>query len=91
MQMILRLVSVAIIVYAAYWYWSGPYQARVNPTYEQKLQTYQKQMSDCIRGMNYRQEAGGVNDGIPEEVCAKRYNVYRADDGRWHSYDDARP
>jgi hypothetical protein len=86
--MIGRLFTLAVILGAGYWYWSGPYQDRVNPSYEQKLEHYAEEMRQCIRGVNYR--AGtGANTGDPEKVCAQRLNLYRHE-GRWHSYDDVR-
>jgi len=86
--MIGRLFTLAVIIGAGYWYWTGPYQARVNPTYEQKLERYAQDMRECIRGVNYK--AGtGASTGDPETVCAKRLNLYRHE-GRWHHYDDVR-
>ena len=87
--MIGRLLTLAFIVGAGYWYWSGPYQERINPSYEQKLERYAEEMRHCIRGINYKAGTGAAT-GDPETICSERLNLYR-DDGRWHSYDDVRP
>ena len=86
--MIGRLFTLAVIIGAVYWYWSGPYQERVNPSYEKKLERYAEEMRKCIRGVNYKAGTGATT-GDPEQVCAKRLNLYRHE-GRWHSYDDVR-
>ena len=86
--MIGRLFTLAVIIGAVYWYWSGPYQERVNPSYEKKLERYAEEMRKCIRGVNYKASTGATT-GDPEQVCAKRLNLYRHE-GRWHSYDDVR-
>ena len=87
--MIGRLFTLAVIIGAGYWYWSGPYQARVNPSYEQKLDRYAEQMRECIRGENYKAGSTGGSTADPETECAQRLNLYRHE-GRWHSYDDVR-
>ena len=89
--MLERLLTFAIIAGGVYWYWTGPYQEKNNPNYSQRLEVYQKDMATCMRSMNYRQGAGANVKGIPEEVCAEKYNLYMNDDGRWHPYDEASP
>ncbi len=90
MTMFGRLLTLALLVGIGYWYWSGPYQARVNPDYEQKLEQNAETMRLCIRGRNYKSGSTGMSDGDPEELCAREHNLYRHEDGRWHSYDDVR-
>lgn len=90
--MIGKIFSIAVIVAAAYWYWSGPYQDRTNPSYEQRLQKHAEDMALCTRGAAYRLGATGEGQGATgsEEECAQRYNLY-LHEGRWHSYDEKRP
>lgn len=84
-----RLLTLALLLGAGYWYWSGPYQARTKPSAEQKLEHYAEEMRLCVRGLNYKAGATGEGTGDPEQVCARKLNLYRHD-GRWHSYDDTR-
>jgi len=84
-----RLITIAIIAAAAYWYWTGPYQEQVNPSYEQKLRNNAEDMRLCIRSGNYQLGATGVGDGNVEQHCAKKFNLYQHE-GQWHSYDDVR-
>ncbi len=86
--MLERILTLAILAGGGYWYWTGPYQAQTNPNYAQRQDTLQEDMKTCIHSMNYRQGAGANVRGIPEEVCAEKYNLYMGDDGRWHSFDD---
>lgn len=84
-----RLITLVLVVGLGYWYWSGPYQARVNPSYEQRLQDNAEKMRLCIRSENYRVGATGMGTGSAEDNCAKQHNLYR-DKGQWYSYDDVR-
>lgn len=85
-----KLLMLIVIVGAGYWYWSGPYQERVNPGFEKRLEINARNMRDCLRGQSYKPGATGEVGGDPEQVCARRYNLYKLD-GQWHSYDDSRP
>ncbi|NRB37976.1 MAG: hypothetical protein HRU20_05845 [Pseudomonadales bacterium] len=85
-----NLISLAIIAAVGYWYWNGPYQDKVNPSYTQKVEQNEKDLAACERGKSYISGAGGKSDGDPETACAKKLNLYFAD-GHWHSYDDVRP
>ena len=84
-----RLLTYLAIIAAGYWYWSGPYQDKGLSSYETQLQENTDNMMLCIRGKNYKAGATGFGDGSPEEMCAKRYNLY-THDGQWYSYDAAR-
>lgn len=84
-----RLLTLALLVGAGYWYWSGPYQDRVNPDMSKKLEQYAEDMRLCVHGLNYKAGATGEGSGDPEQVCAARLNLY-LHEGRWHSYDDVR-
>lgn len=88
--MLSRLISLVLIAGAAYWYWSGPYQASKNPSYEKRLEENELNMSRCMRGKAFAAGATGESEGDPEELCASKYNLYQHND-RWHSYDDSRP
>ena len=87
--MIGRIFSIAVIVAAGYWYWTGPYQAKNNPSYEARLQQNGENMTQCIRGLAYREGATGESSGNAEESCAEKYNLYQYE-GKWHSYDEKR-
>jgi hypothetical protein len=82
-----RLLTIAILVGAGYWYWSGPYQKQHSPGSSEKLQQSIDDMRECVRGMNYKLGATGVSEGDPEQVCADRYNLYLYE-GQWHSTDE---
>ena len=79
-----RLLSIAVLVAAAYWYWSGPYQQQRNPDAAQQLKIDLENMRQCVRGQNYKVGATGVGDGNPEEICAQRFNLYYYE-GEWRS------
>lgn len=84
-----RIFSIVVIVGAAYWYWSGPYQERINPSYETQLKKNAENMRLCMRGIAYKAGSTGFGSADGEESCAKKYNVYKKD-GKWHSYDKNR-
>ena len=88
--MIGRLFTVALLIGIVYWYYTGPYQDRVNPSYELRLKQLNEEMQLCIRGLNYKAGATGEGTGDPEEVCAEKFDAYKKDDGLWHSYDEVR-
>jgi hypothetical protein len=79
-----RIFSIAVLVAAGYWYWSGPYQKQHNPGAEQKLEADIEKMRQCVRGMNYKSGATGIVEGEPEEVCAEKFNLYYYE-GEWRS------
>ncbi|HDY82015.1 MAG: hypothetical protein DRQ65_07135 [Gammaproteobacteria bacterium] len=87
-----RIILLAALIGASYWYWSGPYQAKINPDYEALLKKNSEDMALCMRGAAYQQGATGSGAGaeIAEENCAEKYNLYEYG-GRWHSYDVKRP
>lgn len=78
-----------MLLAAAYWYWTGPYQAKNHPSYEARLQKNTENMGQCMRGAAYKAGATGSGDGNAEETCAKRFNLYEYE-GKWHSYDEKR-
>lgn len=79
-----RILTIAILAAAGYWYWSGPYQEEHNPGTEQKLMADIEKMKQCVRGMNYKSGATGITDGNPEEICAEKFNLYYYE-GEWRS------
>jgi hypothetical protein len=87
-----RILLLAAIIGACYWYWSGPYQARTNPSYEALLKKNSEDMDLCTRGAAYQLGATGSGSGaeIAEQNCAEKYNLYEYE-GRWHSYGVKRP
>jgi len=91
-SVLLRIGAFAAIVAAAYWYWSGPYQDRVHPSYRLQVQENDEKMRECNRAAAYKLGATGTGAGleIAEKECAEQYNVYQLD-GHWYSYDTVRP
>ena len=85
-----NLLSLAMLAAIGYWYWSGPFQDQKQPSFEQKMELYDKHMASCLRGSAYASGAGHNIKGSPEKRCAKKYNLY-LDQGKWYSYDDVRP
>jgi len=79
-----RLLTLAILVAAGYWYWSGPYQRQQNPDSQQLLQERIELMRECIRGQNYKAGATGINQGDPEQICAEKFKLYHYE-GEWYS------
>ena len=82
--MIGRLLTIAILVGAGYWYWSGPYQRKHNPDADEQLREAIEGMRECIRGQNYKAGATGVSEGDPEQICADKFNHYFYE-GEWRS------
>jgi hypothetical protein len=87
-----RIIMFAVIVGAAYWYWSGPYQEKIHPGYEATVKQNDEDMEGCIRGEAYKQgtTGAGVGASTASKQCAEKFNLYELD-GHWHSYDTARP
>lgn len=87
--MLERLIPIALLAAACYWYWTGPYQESKAPGYEKRLEENALNMQQCMRGESYASGATGQSNGDPEETCAAKYNLYKHR-GKWHSYDDVR-
>ena len=77
-----RLLTIAILVAAGYWYWSGPYQVQHNPDADERFKADIESFHQCIRGMHYKSGATGEIGGNPEEVCAEKFNLYFYE-GEW--------
>jgi hypothetical protein len=90
--MLQRLIVLAAIVGAIYWYWSGPYRERVHPDYEAVLKENDDKMAQCVRGAAYKRGATGrgPDSALAQQQCAEKLNVYESG-GRWHSYKMTRP
>lgn len=90
--MLQRITMFIAIVAVAYWYWSGPYQEKTHPSYDTILEENDRKMAECTRAAAYAFGATGkgVNVDAARAQCAEEFNLYEAD-GRWHSYDRARP
>lgn len=84
-----RILTIAIIAGVAYWYWSGPYQERTNPSYGQRLQQNNRAMAECVERKTYAASRGAVSTSHMEEKCARELNFY-FEEGQWYSYDDVR-
>jgi hypothetical protein len=89
--MLQRLIILAALIGAVYWYWSGPYQEKTNPGYEAILKENKDNMAQCVRSAAYQLGATGTGTGaaVAEKQCADKYNLYQLK-GNWHSYDAAR-
>jgi hypothetical protein len=92
MSVIIRIIVFGAIVAAGYWYWSGPWQDKVNPSYEAMLEENQEKMDMCMRAAAFELGATGTGTAarLAREQCAEKYNLYEAD-GRWHRHDIPRP
>jgi hypothetical protein len=83
-----KLIVLVVIVGAAYWYWSGPYQlGRVSPL-ERALQDNARDMERCVRRESSMNAAAGMAGGAVsgadnEALCAEKLGLYRSD-GQWH-------
>ena len=90
--MLLRIITITVVLGAAYWYWSGPYQEKINPSYQTVVEQNDTDMRECQRGAAYKLGATGKGAApeLAQQQCAKRYNVYEKD-GHWHRYDMSRP
>ena len=94
--MLERIIAIAVVLGAAYWYWSGPYQDKVNPPYDMLLQQNKENMEKCVRTKMFAAGTGGTGGTgssvkSAERNCAKELNMYDDEDGRWHSYEATRP
>lgn len=89
--MLQRLALLAVIISAAYWYWQGPYQDKINPDNETVLKRNDKAMSDCQRAKAYQRGATGSGPGeeMAQDQCANQLNLYFEKD-HWHSYGTVR-
>lgn len=90
--MLQRIVGILLVAGAGYWYWTGPYQAKVNPDYAQQLRNNDNAISQCIKNKTYKAGVTGQGPGAEsvEAYCAEELDFYK-EDGRWHSYDATRP
>ena len=90
--MLQRIIVLAALIGSAYWYWSGPYEEKTNPSYEAILKQNDENMDQCQRGAAYRLGATGtgLDARNAKQHCAEQYNVYELE-GHWHSYATTRP
>jgi hypothetical protein len=84
-----KLIMLAIIIGAGYWYWSGPYQQGGGQTLEEHLRENRNIMRRCMKreatlgGAAGLAGVGGVTDGA-ETLCANENNLYKRD-GEWYT------
>jgi len=86
--MLSRLAMLAVIAAGIYWYYTGPYQDQARKAAGLDLTENAKIMKRCIDAEKVAQGTGLIH-GTPEEVCAKKYDLY-FEDGKWYSYKTAR-
>ena len=87
-SVVIRIITFGAIIAAIYWYWSGPWQARVNPSYEAMLEENAENMRLCMRAAAFELGATGTGTaaGVARDQCAEKYNLYELD-GQWHRHD----
>ena len=83
-----KLIVVAALVAAGYWYWSGPYQAGGSQGDDLQLQENAKIMERCMRreeSMNATMgmAGGGVSESDGGKLCAQEHGLTLRD-GQWH-------
>ena len=90
--MLQRIIVLAVLIGAAYWYWSGPYQEKRHPSYAAQLEQNDAKMAQCIRAAAYKLGVTGTGADTSQATkqCAEQFNLYESD-GHWHSYDSVRP
>lgn len=73
---------------AGWWAWNGPiHDWRHAPQSEAELlQANEQNMARCLRAEEYAYGATGQSKGDPEEICARKYKLYRHE-GRWYRHD----
>jgi hypothetical protein len=86
-----KLIVIALVVAAGYWYWTGPYQQGGQSGGEKRLQENARNMERCVRreaSMNASSgmAGGGVSMGDSEKLCAGELGLYQQD-GQWHDVD----
>jgi hypothetical protein len=91
-SVLIRAITFLAIVAAGYWYWTGPYQEKINPDYETMVRKNDRNMAECARAAAYQLGATGTGAGAERatEQCAEKFEVYELD-GHWHSYGTVRP
>jgi hypothetical protein len=88
-----KLVVFLGLIALAYWYWSGPYQKSTEELEAEQAVDYAAVMQQCVNQEQRMQSAGalgGIGDAgsegaDAERLCAKKNNLYKGDDGNWHS------
>ena len=92
LSVVMRIITFGAIAAVIYWYWSGPWQDKVNPDYETILQENEEKLELCMRGAAYQRGATGTGAGeeLAREQCADDLGLYE-EDGRWHRHDTPRP
>jgi len=81
--MVGRLIALAIIIGAAWWYWTGPYRESREPDSPAQLEQNAEDMRLCLRGAAYGPGATGVGGGDEEAQCAEKLGLYEVE-GTWY-------
>ena len=84
-----KLIVIAALVAAGYWYWSGPYQDGQQSGGARQLQENAKTMERCKRreaSMNATMgmAGGGVSQDDGGKLCAEKHGLYLRE-GQWHN------
>ena len=78
-----NLLTLVVVAGLGYWYYTGPYQDRTNPSREAQLQDNAKKMELCLRGEAYARGTTGEGSLDATERCAQRHGLVRIE-GAWY-------
>jgi len=81
--MVKRLIALAIIIGAAWWYWTGPYRQSLEPDSPAQLKQNAEDMRLCLRGAAYGPGATGQGGGNEEAQCSEQLGLYEVE-GVWY-------
>jgi hypothetical protein len=89
-----KLIVIAVLVAAGYWYWTGPYQQGGQSSGDKRLQENARNMERCVRreaSMNAASgmAGGAVSAGDGEKLCASELGLFQRD-GQWHNVEGGR-
>jgi hypothetical protein len=84
-----KLIVIAAICAAGYWYWTGPYQEGRQSGGERQLQENARTMERCIRREESMNAASGmaggaISSGGEESLCAEKHGLHQRD-GQWYN------
>ena len=90
MESVSRLAIPVLIVFGAWWLWTGPIREMHTVTFEEQMQLNLDNIKRCLRAKEYVAGATGASSEDPQAQCANKYRLYQHE-GKWYSYDQKRP
>ena len=84
-----KLIVLAVVIAAAYWYWQGPYQGADRTGVSAQLEENARVMKRCMRQERSITAGAGMmgadsGSGDAESLCAQKHGLeFR--EGQWHS------